>query len=100
MKGWSDPTNQEAFMQHVAKVKGYKTFQDWYSIRIRDIAQLGGSGLWNVFGNSPSRIVMSIYKHHDWVPWSFKVTPVGFWDDIRNQRILVADAIARVRVTG
>lgn len=124
MKGWSDGANQHAFMEHVAKVQGYTSFQDWYALRGSDITRLGGnsplpfslfflfpfsilisvyvfefrllslifaitqgSGLYNVFGNSPSRIVMSIYNSHNWEPWRFKVTPVGFWDDMKNQRI-------------
>ncbi len=41
------------------------------------------------YGNSPSKVIMSIYPEQNWLPWKFSSVPWGFWDDVKNQRIFL-----------
>jgi len=43
-----------------------KRMNSWYKVTRNDIIQKGGSGLLNKYGNSPSKLIQTVYPEHDW----------------------------------
>jgi len=39
-----------------------------------------------MYGNTASKVVMSVYKDHDWHFWLFDGLPRGYWDVVEHQR--------------
>eukprot|EP01114_Cavostelium_apophysatum_P017565 TRINITY_DN5254_c0_g1_i1.p1 TRINITY_DN5254_c0_g1~~TRINITY_DN5254_c0_g1_i1.p1 ORF type:complete len:742 (+),score=155.67 TRINITY_DN5254_c0_g1_i1:67-2292(+) len=64
------------------------TMDDWYQVRVRDIAKHGGGGvLAQFYGNSPLRALKAIYPEHNWQFWKFSTVPHHHWDnedDVRD----------------
>ena len=54
--------NQRNFLDEFGKQLGFKQMNDWYNITSKKIIENGGSGLLNKYGNSPSKLIMSIYE--------------------------------------
>ena len=46
----------------------------------------GGVRLIDLYNGSLSKLLSSVYPEYDWLPWKFTVCPLGFWNDIANQR--------------
>lgn len=47
----------------------------WYNVEISDITSNGGIGLMELYGNSVSRAVMTVYSEYDWKPGLFNRKP-------------------------
>lgn len=64
---------------------GYKSMDDWYKLRQRDILKNGGAHL-NEFVVSPSKALRTVYPDHNWTLWKFHFVPLRYWEDISNLR--------------
>lgn len=40
--------------------------EDWYTVKISDFEQYGGARLLKMFQHSPSKILSTVYKEHEW----------------------------------
>ena len=68
---WEDKKNQFRFMNWLGKELGFKEMSDWYKLELRHVYNNGASRLINKFGNSPSKLVQSIFPQHEWRMESF-----------------------------
>lgn len=53
-------------LERIGKQLGVNQMDDWYGVTVRDIHVMGGSGIINMFGNSPSLLIQSVYPQHPW----------------------------------
>jgi len=72
---WNNKNNQLKFLNELGKQLGFNQMNDWYNITVKDIKENGGSGLLNKYGNSPSKLIMTIYSNHEWKQSNFKNNP-------------------------
>lgn len=71
-------------VRHLSDKLGYKRMEDWYNISNKDFKEHGGASL-VVKYKSPSKLLMEIYNEHNWHPWKFTKTPVGYWEKLESQ---------------
>ncbi len=45
---------------------------------------LNGSRLRQIYGNSPYYMLSTLYPEYEWLPWKFRHTTKGFWEDPKN----------------
>ena len=64
----------------------FKCMDDWYNVTQEDFNKNGGGGLLQVYGDSPSKALQTIYPEHKWMLWRFSKKPTGFWKDMFNQK--------------
>jgi hypothetical protein len=56
-----------------------KVMSDWYNITLALIEANHGMHVYVKYGESPSGMVMGIFKDHEWHPWKFKFIPRNYW---------------------
>src|SRR4051794_41162269 len=81
-----DIYHQRDFLDHLGKNLGFKYLEDWYQIKIEDIVKYGGRGLISKYGDSPSKLLQTIFPQFSWISWKFSKVPQGFWNFRDNQR--------------
>jgi hypothetical protein len=64
----------------------WSTQDDWYKVRQVTLQGAGVSPLLNLYSNTKYLMLKTLYPEHEWLPWRFKPTPKGFWNDIGNQK--------------
>ena len=81
---WNIEGNQRDFMDELGKQLGFQQMDDWYGITSKQIVyKKGGSRLLKTFGDSPSNLVTSVYKYHQWNGIQFKT--------LTNQRLKLSE---------
>ena len=87
---WKNMANQKAYLDWLGKKLGYHAVEDFYHLRKSDVVYNYGAGLIDsYYGNSPSALVMAVYRDYPFLPWRFNVVPFGFWDKKENQHAYV-----------
>src|SRR3979490_2008551 len=72
---------RKTFFDDLGVQLGYKSMEDWYNVKAKDIQNNGGGGLLtNYYRNSPSEALQSVYPEHNWMLWKFKTVPMGYWE--------------------
>lgn len=59
--------------------------KDWYNISVAAIKANHGGHVYTKYGESPSGMVMGIFKNHEWHPWKFKQIPKNYWTKPESQ---------------
>lgn len=62
---WQDIIRQREFTDNMFKESGYTNKEDWYLITRNDIIYYGGSQLLHLYGQSPSKIILSLYPEYN-----------------------------------
>ena len=75
--------NQRDFMDQLGYRLGYKVMKDWYGITKKILAKW--DILLDMYGNSPSKLVMTVYDTYQWQQSHFN-THYGYWNNKNNQR--------------
>ena len=83
---WNNLQNQREFMDWLSRELGFVEFEDWYNISKEQIITYGGSGLMDIYRNSPMSALKSVYPEYEWVEWRFNRVPVGFWGNSRKEK--------------
>jgi hypothetical protein len=55
-------------------------------LKIKDLRDIGGACLIELYNNSPSQLLSKVFPDYNWLPWRFGTCPRNFWDDAKNQR--------------
>jgi hypothetical protein len=64
---WENDETHRKFLEWLGIQIGFKSMDDWYNVTQKHIRANGGSGLLSSkYGNSPYKLVMSVYKNHQW----------------------------------
>jgi hypothetical protein len=83
---WDKSENQIQYMEWLSKELRFNTMEDWYKLTKKDIIENGGLTLLNKFGQSPSKLVESIYPNHKWKTFRRHIVPNGYWNNMENQK--------------
>lgn len=84
---WKDPLNRSQFMTWLGKRKGITQPEDWYDLTYDDYYENRGGGLFSAYyKGSTLDAVREYLPDYEWLPWRFKSTPKGFWEDASNRR--------------
>jgi hypothetical protein len=68
---WSDLAAQKAEFDDLYKRLKLQSFDDWYSVRRNQIAELGGGGILKRH-KTLQQALEAIYPEHKWEKWRFK----------------------------
>jgi hypothetical protein len=63
---WDSTESQRKFLDELHSTLGFKYPQDWYNITVKQIQENGGHSLLRKYGNSPSKVIASVYTEHPW----------------------------------
>jgi len=88
---WDSIENQKRFMVDLATVLGFdeSDYDRWYSVRVKDFAENGGTTLLIRYGNSIYTLLTSLYPEHEWLPWMFAAVPKNLSiDDAMMNKVL------------
>eukprot|EP01114_Cavostelium_apophysatum_P016892 TRINITY_DN4898_c0_g1_i1.p2 TRINITY_DN4898_c0_g1~~TRINITY_DN4898_c0_g1_i1.p2 ORF type:complete len:285 (-),score=54.08 TRINITY_DN4898_c0_g1_i1:1012-1866(-) len=77
---------QLAFMQGLAKKLGFSKPEDWYNVARRDFIEHGGRSLLKQYGDSPSKVITSIFSDVQWNPALFSTVPHRHWQKQEHRR--------------
>eukprot|EP01118_Nematostelium_gracile_P007178 TRINITY_DN2324_c0_g1_i1.p1 TRINITY_DN2324_c0_g1~~TRINITY_DN2324_c0_g1_i1.p1 ORF type:complete len:335 (-),score=63.47 TRINITY_DN2324_c0_g1_i1:40-1044(-) len=83
---WRDKQVQKEYMIWLKNELNITQMDDWYDVTNTQIYEKRGSALLWFFGNSPSKMIMSILNEHKWDTSKFNHKPAKFWDDMDNQK--------------
>jgi hypothetical protein len=84
---WADEQNVRKFFEYCQKELKIESFDDWYQVKGTKIASLGGRSLLvRKFNNSLPVALKSAFPEHEWLEWKFRITPMGWWKDKKNQK--------------
>eukprot|EP00028_Trichosphaerium_sp_Am-I-7-wt_P003245 CAMPEP_0168521968 /NCGR_PEP_ID=MMETSP0405-20121227/8998_1 /TAXON_ID=498012 /ORGANISM="Trichosphaerium sp, Strain Am-I-7 wt" /LENGTH=334 /DNA_ID=CAMNT_0008543341 /DNA_START=344 /DNA_END=1348 /DNA_ORIENTATION=+ len=60
--------------------------EHWYNVTLEDIVRHGGGRIVERYDKSISRALKSIFPEIKWIEWKFKHAPLGYWQNMENQR--------------
>ena len=83
---WNQEKNRREFLDKLGKQLGFKSMNDWYRIKFKDVKYNGGIGLLHKYDDSPSKMLRSIYDEHVWNLQAFETIPHGYWNIKENHR--------------
>jgi hypothetical protein len=83
---WESNTQERIVLDLLGNQLGFKRMEDWYNVTVKQIREKGGSKLLRKYDNSPSKLVASVYNHHQWINANFNSKPRGYWHREENQR--------------
>ena len=83
---WNSKSNQLQYLHWLQSELEISNYEDWYSIRTKQIKDLGGHQFLRKNDNSISKALNFLLPEYDWKPWLFHQTLKGFWDDMENRR--------------
>lgn len=84
---WNNLDNVRAYFNWHGEKLELNNPNDWYKKSLVDILKWRGKELLStIFGNSPLLAMRAIYPEYEWNEWLFNQEPVGYWNDIKNQR--------------
>jgi hypothetical protein len=86
---WSDMITQRTFLDNLGKKLNFKHSEDWYNVTQRSIRKHGGRALLKRYGDSPYKLLQSIYSENEWIPWKFHKIPANYWESLENRRKFV-----------
>jgi hypothetical protein len=75
MKYWNNESNQREFMDDLGRNLNFVSMDDWYKLSVRIMNDHGGARLLDIYNNSPSKLLQSIYPNHEWHIWKFEALP-------------------------
>ena len=82
---WDNKNNQRDFMDQLGNRLGYIKMNAWYGVTVKRFHKNRGVTLLHKYGDSPSKLVMTVYNSHQWQQSRFN-TQQGYWDNKNNQR--------------
>ena len=85
---WDNPQNQLDFFNWLSQDLKITKWEDWYTIKLSDIKDRGGTTLMaSHFNDSIFKALKTIYPNEfNWEIWRFSKVPSGYWDNVENQR--------------
>jgi len=82
---WKIEDQKQFFLDLSSKMGGMETL---YNLTVNDIQREGGGGfLRSHYNDSPSEALNFLFPEHKWQFWNFSTIPLGFWHDLKNQRL-------------
>jgi hypothetical protein len=85
---WVDEANRRKFFDWLFTELKLTTMDDWFEVSPSVVRGRGGAALLrNYYQDSLPLALASVYPEHNWPQYRFKHVPLGFWDDVKHQRI-------------
>jgi len=67
----------------------FENLENWYRVNSSFISQNGGGGLFAIYKNNLSDILMKIYPDFEWDPLQFIKAPQNYWDSAAHQKLFM-----------
>lgn len=83
---WGNKKNVTRYLKWLGELLGFKSEDDWYSLRHHQIIANYGSGLCKRYESSVQKILIDGFPGVKWKEWLFCKISKGFWDSADNQR--------------
>lgn len=96
---WAEKTNQRYFLDWLIQQLKIETIEDLYKVTVQQIHEHGGRGLLRHYNDSPSFLISSLFPEYFWLPWQFHQAPLGFWANLKNQRLYLEWLANRLEIT-
>jgi very-short-patch-repair endonuclease len=86
---YENPENIKLVLDTLMKEKGWTKLEDLYKVSEDDLRRVGGA----IFATHPTilSIVKTGYPEYDWKPYLFNFSPIGYWDNFENQKLVIKD---------
>ena len=85
---WSNPKNQRQYFDWFGITIGISKPEDGYRIMVSDIMANHGSGImFQVFHDSVSKAMVTVYPEYNWRMWRFNQVTNSFWDSEQNVKV-------------
>jgi hypothetical protein len=85
---WTISANQRKFFDWLYQELELTTMDDWFAVSPSVVRGKGGAALLrHYFKDSLPRALAAIYPEHEWPEHRFSHVPIGFWEDVKHQRI-------------
>jgi len=84
---WGQKENRVNALRSVGDRLGFTKPEDWYQLKMSDLAEAGFSGLaggW--YQGSTIAAVQELFPQRTWIPWLFNRVPNNFWNSTKNQK--------------
>eukprot|EP01118_Nematostelium_gracile_P003123 TRINITY_DN1355_c0_g1_i1.p1 TRINITY_DN1355_c0_g1~~TRINITY_DN1355_c0_g1_i1.p1 ORF type:complete len:349 (+),score=64.58 TRINITY_DN1355_c0_g1_i1:234-1280(+) len=92
---WDNQELHRHFVDHLEKELKITNMEDWYNVNVEDIRRNGGGTLLQkYYRDSPSEMIISVLKEHNWELHRFTHRPKQIWDEMQSQRDLM-DRLAK-----
>jgi hypothetical protein len=75
------------YFDQLATELSVKSFEDWYKINVQELYTRGmREEIIHNYKNSLSKALSVAYPEHTFPVWKFDKVPIGYWDNVDNQR--------------
>eukprot|EP01118_Nematostelium_gracile_P009458 TRINITY_DN3194_c0_g2_i1.p1 TRINITY_DN3194_c0_g2~~TRINITY_DN3194_c0_g2_i1.p1 ORF type:complete len:313 (+),score=53.49 TRINITY_DN3194_c0_g2_i1:151-1089(+) len=96
---WDDIRFKRDFMDYLSKELHIEKMEDWYSVTAAQIREKGGAGLLRLrYEDSPSKMITSIFKEHQWNLSEFGKRR-GIWDHQQSHKDFLDHLAQKLKVT-
>ena len=114
---WACKVNQKNFLESLGKKLGFRSLEDWKTIKWTQFRQNGGNSLLNHYNSNLALLLKSIYPEYDWnlmndhspkTTWKIKsnkitkITKINSlnvnWDDINVKRNFLDNLFVKLKL--
>lgn len=81
---WKDHRNHRPFLEWMGEQLGYEEMDDWYQVNAIDFHKTYGASILKAYRNSPTAVVLRIFREYPWQTWKFEAKPWKYWKDPEN----------------
>jgi len=85
LRFWESRGNCRRYLNWLADRLGYRRWEDWYKVRVKDFLRNRGISLLAEYKTSPARALMDVFPGRNWCEWKFSQVTDGFWRQARNR---------------
>jgi hypothetical protein len=85
---WSSQENRRKALIDIGSQLGIKEgdYESWQKVEYRDLRRLGAASLLTEFGDSTSKMLISVFPEHLWNLEKFKTKPRHYWEFNENHK--------------
>ncbi len=108
---WDKLSNQKIFLNDLASRLNIKDKSGWYKMTVKSFQQHGAAGLLEKYGNSPSKLLSTVFPEYlvqvysfiiikyEWDLSKFPSLPRGYWNAVSNQRAFMDDLAMKLNIS-
>ena len=83
---WESLHSQTEFLLWFEEQNNIQSEEEWSKVQPEAVEAQGGRGLLMQHNGSLIRALLAVFPERKWQCWKYGMVPVGFWQNLRNQR--------------
>ena len=83
---WKSISTQRKILENIETELKIKKQEDWYSISNQQIIDIGARKVLEIYGNSLTLLLKTVYPEKTWNYFLFKSIPRNYWRSLSNQQ--------------